>query len=52
VVNLGVDVCATAELLKPAQAKANTIAKAVMGKKDFLRTKYLLISKSWARYAL
>jgi hypothetical protein len=44
-----VDVCATAELVKPAQVKAISIAKAVMGTKDPLRTKYLLISNLvWA----
>jgi hypothetical protein len=42
VANLGVDVCATAELAKTAQVSATSIARAVMGIKGPLRTKYLL----------
>jgi hypothetical protein len=44
VANLGVDVCATAELAKPAQVNAISMAKVVKETKDSLRTKYLLIS--------
>jgi hypothetical protein len=43
VANLGVDVCAAAELVKPAQVSAISMAKVVMGTKGPLRTKYLLI---------
>jgi hypothetical protein len=47
--NWGVDVCATAELVKPAHVNAISIVKAVMGTKGPLRTKYLLISNLvWA----
>jgi hypothetical protein len=43
VANLGVDVCAAAELVKPAQVNAISMAKVVTETKGPLRTKYLLI---------